>query len=108
MANGRTQQQVAAPHIVVDLWKVRPGQRETLEHLLRELVRQFRSQPEILSVDFTRLEDGPDRYLAVFRYESAEARKAFVATEELKASHSRLSDLWDLDSTVYRGDSIER
>lgn len=93
--------------VVVDLWRVRPGMRERLDSLLVECGGAFRQQPGILSVDFTRLVDDPDRYLVVFRYEDAEARESFVATPELKDAMTRLSELWDLDSPLYRGNPVD-
>ncbi|HUG16764.1 MAG TPA: antibiotic biosynthesis monooxygenase family protein [Thermomicrobiales bacterium] len=94
--------------VVVDFWRVRPGKRDALEQLLIESGPKFRRQPGVLSVDFTRLDDDPNRYLVVFRYQDAAAREAFVATEELKTTLARLSKLWDLDSPVHTGSPIER
>jgi heme-degrading monooxygenase HmoA len=96
-------QQDQSVFVVVDIWRVKPGGHAQLEQVLAESGRLFRSQPGVLSVDFTRLEDDPDRYLVVFRYTNAAAREAFVATPELKATLGRLSSYWDLDSPVYKG-----
>ena len=95
-------------YVVVDIRRTRPGSRPELEHTLSELAARFRDLPGVLSVDFTRLEDDPNRFLSVFRYESVEARERFVATDELGESHRQLNSLWDLDSPVYRGRSIEK
>ena len=95
-------------YCVVDIWRARPGSRRELEHMLPAFATQFRALPGIVSVDFTQLEDDPNRFLSVFRYESVEARERFVATNEFRESHERLNSLWDLDSPVYRGRPIEK
>ncbi len=89
--------------VVVDIWRGKSGKRDELRQVLTDSGALFRARPGVLSVDFTLLEDDPDRYLVVFRYESAEARETFVATDELRATLSRLSELWDLESPVYKG-----
>jgi heme-degrading monooxygenase HmoA len=89
--------------VVVDIWRVRPGKQADVERELREAGRHFRQQPGILSVDFTHLDGDPARYLVVFRYTNADAREAFVASQELRATLQLLSALWDRESPVYMG-----
>jgi heme-degrading monooxygenase HmoA len=89
--------------IVVDLWRVREGQRDNVRRVLRDAVPRFREQPGVLSVDFTHVDGDADRYLVVFRYASAEAREAFVASDLVRSSLATLEEFWELDSPVYRG-----
>jgi quinol monooxygenase YgiN len=100
-------QQDRSVFVVVDIWRVKPGKHDRLEELLAECGAAFRRQPGVLSVDFTRLLDEPDRYLVVFRYRDAEARESFVATPALQSAMTRLADLWDLDSPLYRGNPVD-
>jgi quinol monooxygenase YgiN len=93
--------------IVVDIWRAKPGQQQQLDQLLADSAAAFRQQPGVLSVDFTRLEDDPERYLVVFRYQDAQAREDFVATPQLKATLSALSEFWDLESPIYKGIPLE-
>jgi len=90
-------------YVVVDIWRVKPGKSVELRAVLTESGARFRSMPGVLSVDYTLLEGDPDRYLVVFRYADAAAREAFVATDELRSTMSRLRDLWDLESPIYKG-----
>lgn len=90
-------------YVVVDIWSVKPGKHAELRAVLTESGARFRSMPGVLSVDYTLLEGDPDRYLVVFRYADAAAREAFVATDELRSTMSRLRDLWDLESPIYKG-----
>jgi quinol monooxygenase YgiN len=89
--------------VVVDIWRVKPGKRDEVRALLTEAGQIFRSRPGVLSVDFTLLDNDPDRYLVVFRYADAGAREQFVATDELKSVMARLTELWDLESPIYMG-----
>lgn len=89
--------------VVVDIWRGKPGKRDELRHVLTDSGALFRRQPGVLSVDYTLLDNDPDRYLVVFRYANAAAREAFVATDELKATMARLGELWDLESPIYKG-----
>jgi len=52
-------------YIVVDFWRARPDRESELERALTESATAFRAQPGVLSVDFTRVEDDPGRYLVV-------------------------------------------
>lgn len=89
--------------VVVDIWRAKPGKHDALRQVLTESGMLFRTMPGVLSVDYTLLDNDPDRYLVVFRYADAAAREAFVATDELRDTMARLSDLWDLESPVYKG-----
>ena len=89
--------------VVVDIWRVKPGKHEELRQVLAEAGERFRTMPGVLSVDFTLLNNDPDRYLVVFRYADATARDAFVATDELIATMTTLRGLWDLESPIYKG-----
>lgn len=62
--------------------------------------------PGVLSVDFTTLDNDPDRYLVIFRYASAAAREAFVATDDVRSTLERLKPLWDLESPIYKGSPL--
>jgi heme-degrading monooxygenase HmoA len=90
-------------YVVVDFWRARPGREAELEQALAESAADFRTQSGVLSVDFTRVEDDPGRYLVIFRYDSAAARAAFVSTELVRDALTRLGEYWELDSAVYRG-----
>jgi quinol monooxygenase YgiN len=89
--------------VVVDIWRVKPGKHAELRAILTESGAQFRTMPGVLSVDYTLLEGDPDRYLVVFRYADAAARETFVATDKLKETMSRLNELWELESPIYKG-----
>jgi quinol monooxygenase YgiN len=93
--------------VVVDIWRVRPGRHDELRRLLSESGRLFRARPGVLSVDYTLLDGDPDRYLVVFRYTDRQARESFVATAELKQTMAALSELWDLESPVYKGEPVD-
>ncbi len=89
--------------VVVDIWRVKAGKHDEVREVLSEAGYLFRARPGVLSVDFTLLDNDPDRYLVVFRYADAAARESFVATDVLKATMARLSELWDLESPIYTG-----
>lgn len=93
-------------YIVVDFWRVKPEREAELELTLAESVTAFRTQPGVLSVDFTRVEDDPGRYLVVFRYDSAASRAAFVSTDLVRNALTRLGEFWELDSPVWRGEPL--
>jgi quinol monooxygenase YgiN len=89
--------------VVVDTWRVKPGCHAELARVLGESAGVFRQQPGVLSVDYARLNDDPNRYLVVFRYASREAREAFRATPALTETMTRLSALWDLEGELLLG-----
>lgn len=89
--------------VVVDIWRVKAGKEDEIRGVLAESARRFRRQPGILSVDYTHIDGDPRHYLVVFRYESAEAREAFQQTDELRSTMTRLRELWDLESPVWKG-----
>jgi heme-degrading monooxygenase HmoA len=97
------QHNATSAYVVVDIWRVKPGRHAELREVLTESGARFRTMSGVLSVDYTLVEGDPDRYLVVFRYADAAAREAFVATDELRSTMSRLRDLWDLESPIYRG-----
>jgi quinol monooxygenase YgiN len=92
-----------AGFVVVDIWKVKPGKEQDLREVLAEAGAIFRKVDGVLSVDYTTLADDPDRYLVVFRYRDEVVRESFVATDGLTSTMQRLSELWDLESPIYRG-----
>ena len=96
----------SSAYVVVDFWRARPGREAELERKLSESVVAFRAHPGVLSVDFTRVEGDPSHYLVIFRYDSAASRAAFVATDLVRDTLNDLSDLWDLDGQVWRGEPI--
>ena len=97
------QQPDTSVFVVVDIWRVKPGKRDEVRQLLTNAGQLFRSRPGVLSVDFTLLDNDPDRYLVVFRYVDADARETFVQTDELKSVMTRLTELWDVESPIYKG-----
>ena len=99
-------EQSGSAFVVVDIWRVKGGMQSQLDEVLVETGAAFRQQPGVLSVDFTRLDDDPERYLVVFRYRDAKAREDFVSTPELKSTLARLSALWDLESPIYKGNPV--
>jgi quinol monooxygenase YgiN len=92
--------------VVVDIWRVKPGKHDELREELARSGARFRTMPGVLSVDYTLLDNDPGRYLVVFRYTDAAAREAFVATDELRSTMTRLRDLWDLESPIYLGTPV--
>jgi heme-degrading monooxygenase HmoA len=93
--------------VVVDIWRVKEGKQAEITGVLAESARMFRSRPGILSVDYTHLDGDPERYLVVFRYTSQHDREAFQQTEELRETMQRLSELWDLESPIWKGHETE-
>jgi quinol monooxygenase YgiN len=92
--------------VVVDIWRAKPGKHDELREELARSGARFRTMAGVLSVDYTLLDNDPDRYLVVFRYTDAAAREAFVATDELRSTMTRLSELWELESPIYLGTPI--
>jgi quinol monooxygenase YgiN len=101
--HGRSDPSATSVFVVVDIWRVKPGKHDELRRALAESGRRFRTFPGVLSVDYTLLDGDPDRYLVVFRYADRQTREAFVATDELQQTMTRLTELWDLESPVYTG-----
>lgn len=97
------QQDDSSAFVVVDIWRVKPGKCAELRQVLTDSGHLFRTCPGVLSVDYTLLDNDPDRYLVVFRYADAASREGFVATDELKETMARLHELWDLESPIYKG-----
>ena len=95
-----------AGYVVVDTWHIRPGKEEEIIPVLDEIRQRFRAVPGIASVDFAHFDGDPSRILVVFRYVDAAARAAFVATEDLKATMTRLSEFWEFDGIAVRGVTI--
>jgi quinol monooxygenase YgiN len=95
-----------AGYVVVDTWRVKPGREADIIPVLAEIRQRFLAVPGIVSVDFGRIDGDPGRILVVFRYADAAAREAFVATEGLKATMTRLSEYWDFDGIAVRGPNI--
>jgi heme-degrading monooxygenase HmoA len=96
----------ASAYVVVDFWRAREGREAELEQALIDSANVFRTRPGVLSVDFTRVEDDPGRYLVVFRYDSAATRAAFVSTDLVRVALKELNEFWELDSPVWRGEPI--
>jgi quinol monooxygenase YgiN len=96
-------QESSSVFVVVDIWRVKPGRHAETRRLLTESGRMFRAHAGVLSVDYTLLDNDPDRYLVVFRYADAAARESFVATDELRSTMASLKELWDLESPIYIG-----
>ena len=90
-------------YVVVDIWRVKPGKEDEIKGVLAQARQRFRFYPGIVSVDYAHIEGDETRYLVVFRYESRQAREAFVSTDDLKSTMVRLGQLWDLESPTYKG-----
>jgi quinol monooxygenase YgiN len=95
-----------AGYVVVDTWRVKPGKEAEIIPILAEARRRFLAVPGVLSVDYARVDGDPGRILVVFRYADKATREAFVATEDLKATMTRLSAFWDFDGTAIHGRDI--
>lgn len=95
-----------AGYVVVDTWRIRPGKEAEIVSVLTEIRQRFLAVPGIVSVDFAHFEDDPSRILVVFRYADAAARATFVATDDLKATMTRLSEYWEFDGIAVRGNAI--
>lgn len=80
--------------------------RAALREALTESAALFRTMPGVLSVDYTLLEIDPDRDLVIFRYADAASREAFVATDDLKDTMTRLHELWDLERPLDTGTPV--
>jgi quinol monooxygenase YgiN len=96
----------AAGYVVVDTWQIRPGKEAEILSVLDEIRQRFRAVPGIVSVDFAHFDGDASRILVVFRYADAAARAAFVATDDLKATMTRLSEFWEFDGIAIRGITI--
>lgn len=92
-----------AGYVVVDIWKVKPGQESQLRAVLSEAGRRFRAMDGIVSVDYTQLVDDESRYLVVFRYSDHHARNTFVQSDALRSTMEQLEALWELESPIYQG-----
>lgn len=95
-----------AGYIVVDIWRAKPGMRDDVDRLLRDAAKRFQDVDGIVSVDYARLDDQPDMYLVVFRYASRAARVAFQDSDDLRSTMTRLRQVWDLESPIYRGETF--
>lgn len=95
-----------AGYLVADVWRAKPGMQEQLDQELRQAAQRFRQVEGVVTVDYARLDDNPDMYLVIFRYTDREARERFVETDELRSTMTRLRQLWDLESPIYRGESM--
>lgn len=80
--------------------------RDDVDRLLIDAANRFQSVEGIVSVDYARLEDQPDMYLVVFRYTSKSAREAFHDSDDLRSTMTRLRQVWDLESPIYRGETF--
>jgi quinol monooxygenase YgiN len=96
----------AAGYVVVDTWRIKPGKESEIVSVLTEIRQRFLAVPGVVSIDFAHFEDDASRILVVFRYADAAARTAFVATDDLKATMTRLSEFWEFDGVAIRGDAI--
>ncbi len=76
---------------------------DEVEAVLRECAPRFRQNPDIVSVDYTKLDGDTDKYLVVFRYVDQEARERFTSGDDLKSTMTILRQIWDLESPIYRG-----
>ena len=95
-----------AGYVVVDIWRAKPGMRDEVDRLLLSAGERFRAADGIVSVDYARLEDQPDMYLVVFRYESKAARESFQESDDLRSTMTKLRQVWDLESPIYRGETF--
>lgn len=94
--------------VVVDTWRVKPGKEAEIVAVLAEVRQRFLTVPGIVSVDFAHIDGDAGRYLVVFRYADAAARAAFVSTDDLKSTMTRLRALWDFDGTSLQGINMQR
>src|SRR4051812_33937087 len=92
-----------AGYVVVDTWRVKPGEEAEITAVLAEVRQRFLTVPGIISIDFAHIDSDPRHYLVVFRYVDAAAREAFAQTEDLTRTMARLGELWDFDGTSHRG-----
>jgi quinol monooxygenase YgiN len=95
-----------AGYVVVDTWRVKAGKEAEIIPILAETRRRFLDVPGIRSVDYAHVDGDPGRILVVFRYADKATREAFVATDDLKATMTRLSDYWESDGLICRGVAI--
>jgi len=80
--------------------------RDEVDRLLLDAAKRFQDVEGIVSVDYARLDDQPDMYLVVFRYASKAAREAFQDSDDLRSTMTRLRQVWDLESPIYRGETF--
>lgn len=92
-----------AGYVVVDVWRAKPGKISEVDAVLSDCAPRFRKNPDIVSVDYARLDGDEEKYLVVFRYIDKEARERFTSSDDLKSTMAILRQLWDLESPIYRG-----
>lgn len=95
-----------ANYVVVDTWRVKAGKETEIVPVLNDIRQRFLTVPGIVSIDFAHIDGDAGRILVVFRYQDAAARAAFVGTEDLKATMTRLSDYWEFDGIAVRAVNI--
>ena len=72
------------PYVIVARWRPRDGERDKVEAILRELVREVRKEPGNLQFTAQRSTDDPDEFLLYEQYESEQAFRDHQETPHFK------------------------
>jgi len=71
-------------YVIVARWRPRAGERDKVEAILRELVREVRMEPGNLQFTAQRSNDDPDEFLLYEQYESEQAFRDHQQTPHFK------------------------
>jgi quinol monooxygenase YgiN len=93
-------------YVVVDIWRAKPGMAAEVLEILTSAIPRFRSADGVSMVDVARLDGLDDQFMVVFRYRSRAARDEFMSSDDYRAFSNILQQLWDLESPIYRGESL--
>jgi len=70
--------------VIVARWRPREGERDKIEAILRELVREVRKEPGNLQFTAQRSNDDPDEFLLYEQYASEQAFRDHQQTPHFK------------------------
>jgi quinol monooxygenase YgiN/thiol-disulfide isomerase/thioredoxin len=80
---------------VWEIWEKKPeATTEQLHDVIRRHLPRVSRVDGMLSVEFSRLRDAPDRYLALFRYRDEGYRAGFLASDAVREMRKELDQLW--------------
>ena len=72
------------PYVIVARWRPRDGERDRIEAILRELVREVRKEPGNLQFTAQRSNEDPAEFLLYEQYENEQAFRDHQQTPHFK------------------------
>jgi len=72
------------PYVIVARWRPREGERDRIEAILRELVREVRKEPGNLQFTAQRSNEDPAEFLLYEQYENEQAFRDHQQTPHFK------------------------